>query len=61
MKTDVPQIRMEGSGIFFEEKRKVRTRLMGKYFGTDGFRGRAGIDLTAAHAFKTANFSVRVM
>ena len=56
MKTDVPQIRMEGSGIFFEEKRKVRTRLMGKYFGTDGFRGRAGIDLTAAHAFKTGRF-----
>lgn len=22
---------------------------MGKYFGTDGFRGEAGIDLTADH------------
>ena len=25
---------------------------MGKYFGTDGFRGEAGINLTADHAFK---------
>ena len=24
---------------------------MGKYFGTDGFRGRAGKELTASHAF----------
>ena len=24
---------------------------MGKYFGTDGFRGEAGIDLTADHAY----------
>ena len=29
---------------------------MGKYFGTDGFRGRAGIDLTAEHAFKTGRY-----
>ncbi len=29
---------------------------MGKYFGTDGFRGRAGEDLTAEHAFKTGRF-----
>ena len=29
---------------------------MGKYFGTDGFRGKAGADLTAAHAFKTGRF-----
>ena len=29
---------------------------MGKYFGTDGFRGKAGIDLTAEHAFKTGRF-----
>ncbi|MBR4768627.1 MAG: phosphoglucosamine mutase [Lachnospiraceae bacterium] len=29
---------------------------MGKYFGTDGFRGRAGRDLTAVHAFKTGRF-----
>ena len=25
---------------------------MGKYFGTDGFRGESGIDLTADHAYK---------
>ena len=29
---------------------------MGKYFGTDGFRGRAGEVLTAEHAFKTGRF-----
>ena len=29
---------------------------MGKYFGTDGFRGRAGRDLTALHAFKIGRF-----
>ena len=29
---------------------------MGKYFGTDGFRGKAGTDLTAEHAFKIGRF-----
>lgn len=29
---------------------------MGKYFGTDGFRGKAGVDLTAEHAFKIGRF-----
>lgn len=29
---------------------------MGKYFGTDGFRGMAGRDLTAAHAFQIGRF-----
>ena len=29
---------------------------MGKYFGTDGFRGRAGVDLTAEHAFQTGRY-----
>ena len=29
---------------------------MGKYFGTDGFRGKAGVDLTAEHAFRTGRF-----
>ena len=29
---------------------------MAKYFGTDGFRGKAGVDLTAEHAFKTGRF-----
>ena len=27
-----------------------------KYFGTDGFRGKAGVVLTAEHAFKTGRF-----
>lgn len=29
---------------------------MGKYFGTDGFRGEAGVELTAEHAFKIGRF-----
>ena len=29
---------------------------MGKYFGTDGFRGKAGVDLTAEHAFEIGRF-----
>ncbi len=29
---------------------------MGKYFGTDGFRGEANVDLTAMHAFKVGMF-----
>ena len=31
---------------------------MGKYFGTDGFRGEAGITLTADHAFKVGRFLI---
>ena len=29
---------------------------MGRYFGTDGFRGEAGSDLTAVHAFEIGRF-----
>ena len=29
---------------------------MGKYFGTDGFRGRANETLTAVHAFRIGRF-----
>ncbi len=29
---------------------------MGKYFGTDGFRGKAGAELTADHAFRIGRF-----
>ncbi len=29
---------------------------MGKYFGTDGFRGEANVDLTVEHAFKVGRF-----
>ena len=35
------------------EKEKKR---MAKYFGTDGFRGKAGVVLTAEHAFKIGRF-----
>lgn len=29
---------------------------MSKYFGTDGFRGEAGITLTSDHAYKVGRF-----
>ena len=29
---------------------------MGKYFGTDGFRGEAGVDLTSFHAYRIGRF-----
>ena len=29
---------------------------MGKYFGTDGFRGEANVTLTSDHAFKVGRF-----
>ena len=29
---------------------------MGKYFGTDGFRGEANLGLTADHAYKIGRF-----
>ena len=29
---------------------------MSKYFGTDGFRGEAGVNLTADHAYKVGRF-----
>ena len=29
---------------------------MGKYFGTDGFRGEANVDLTADHAYQVGRF-----
>ena len=36
--------------------RKQKEYSMGKYFGTDGFRGKAGEVLTAEHAFKTGRY-----
>ena len=30
---------------------------MGKYFGTDGFRGEANVQLTVDHAFKVGTLS----
>ena len=44
---------LAGSDAGKDQKEKVR---MSKYFGTDGFRGKAGVDLTAEHAFKTGRF-----
>ncbi len=35
---------------------KWRKSQMGKYFGTDGFRGEAGVNLTAEHAYKIGRF-----
>ena len=29
---------------------------MGRYFGTDGFRGEANVNLTADHAYKVGRF-----
>ena len=29
---------------------------MGKYFGTDGFRGEANVNLTADHAYQVGRF-----
>ena len=34
---------------------------MGKYFGTDGFRGEAGVELTALHAFEIGRFLGRYL
>ncbi len=34
----------------------VRGDFMGKYFGTDGFRAEAGVDLTSEHAYKIGRF-----
>lgn len=33
-----------------------RNIFLGKYFGTDGFRGEAGVGLTAGHAFRIGGF-----
>lgn len=34
---------------------------MGKYFGTDGFRGEANVVLTVEHAFKVGTLSWLVL
>ena len=35
---------------------KREGKLMGKYFGTDGFRGEANVDLTVEHAYKVGRY-----
>ena len=34
----------------------IKEKIMGKYFGTDGFRGEANVTLTVDHAFKVGRF-----
>lgn len=34
---------------------------MGKYFGTDGFRGEANVQLTANHAFQVGRYVAGTM
>ena len=34
---------------------------MGKYFGTDGFRGEANVDLTVEHAFEVGRFLAGIL
>ena len=46
----------ENTKVKLIDKEKQGEAGHGKYFGTDGFRGRAGVDLTAEHAFKIGRF-----
>ncbi len=47
-----------GAGKMIPDKRNARKgwRDMGKYFGTDGFRGEANVDLTVEHAYQVGRF-----
>ena len=36
--------------------RRKEEKTMGKYFGTDGFRGEANVNLTVEHAFKVGRY-----
>lgn len=49
---------MHKSLSFQSEENDIKERkiAMGKYFGTDGFRGEAGSTLTADHAYKVGRF-----
>ena len=38
------------------EIEKSKEQTMGKYFGTDGFRGEANVKLTVEHAFKVGRY-----
>ena len=42
--------------MFFGEKQQDEVIKMGKYFGTDGFRGEANENLTADHAYNVGRF-----
>ena len=41
---------------FLGKKQQDEVIKMGKYFGTDGFRGEANENLTADHAYKVGRF-----
>ena len=41
---------------FRPQKVAVQEEILGKYFGTDGFRGEANVNLTVNHAFKVGRF-----
>ena len=43
----------DSTSIEYEDKRTI---IMGKYFGTDGFRGEANVVLTVEHAFKVGRY-----
>ena len=46
--------------LIFSERKLLHSKgkiiNMSKYFGTDGFRGEANVDLTVKHAFKIGRF-----
>ena len=44
------------TGIFWLYERERKERKMGKFFGTDGFRGEANGDLTVERAYKVGRF-----
>ena len=35
---------------------QMKEFIMGKYFGTDGFRGEANVNLTVEHAYKVGRY-----
>ncbi len=44
------------SGGKKQKRYDARSIKMGKYFGTDGFRGEANINLTVEHAYKVGRY-----
>ena len=46
----------DGSGCVSCRILRKEVAYMGKYFGTDGFRGEANIDLTVEHAYKVGRY-----
>ena len=44
------------AGCIKEISEGIGEKIMGKYFGTDGFRGEANVGLTVEHAYKVGRF-----